>query len=190
MKMKIKIEFLPMFNYIVPPVYATDGSSGFDLVAVAFRQWYKAEDPGSSDREQKSCTFNTTSIILTPRSRVLVGCGFKLSIPKGYEMQTRPRSGIALKSGIMLANGTGTIDSDYRGEIGVILLNTSAFGVKISLGDRVAQGIIAPSIKAQFEKVSSLSETVRAGGGYGSTDKIFNKSLYGETEDFPNGKQG
>lgn len=168
------VDFLPMYEDTLIPQYATDGSSGFDLVVNNFQKWYPSEFvsiPGMDASEQNPLINLTGKVVnniyLTPHSRLLVGCGYKLAIPAGYELQIRARSGLALKLGLACANGVGTVDSDYRGEIAVMLVSSSSYGVNITKGMRVAQGIIAPIIRAEFNKVEFLTETVRGEKGYG-----------------------
>lgn len=108
-------------------------------------------------------------IILAPGARKLIPTGFCMALPAGYEAQVRPRSGLALKHGITVLNSPGTIDADYRGEVGVLIINHGDQDFTVSRGDRFAQIVIAPVTQGQFEVVSSLSETVRGSGGYGST---------------------
>ena len=103
------------------------------------------------------------------RARHLVPTGLHVEIPEGYEMQVRPRSGLALKHGLSLPNTPGTIDSDYRGPLGVILINHGADPVTIAHGDRIAQAVVAPVVRARFELADTLSETDRGTGGFGST---------------------
>ncbi|PIR39658.1 MAG: dUTP diphosphatase [Alphaproteobacteria bacterium CG11_big_fil_rev_8_21_14_0_20_39_49] len=128
------------------PYYATEHSAGMDLQAAI------AED-----------------ITLKPNQRAIIKCGISIALPDGYEAQIRPRSGLAYKSGITVLNAPGTIDADYRGEVGVILINLGEDSFTISRGDRIAQMIIAPYIKADLQVVTKLSETVRGAGGFGST---------------------
>lgn len=109
------------------------------------------------------------SIELKPMERVLVKTGLFLEIPSGFECQVRPRSGLALKKGITVLNTPGTIDADYRGEVGVILINLSQETVLIEDGERIAQLIFAEVKQAQFTEVESLTETERGSGGFGST---------------------
>ncbi len=97
--------------------------------------------------------------------------GLRLAIPEGYEVQIRPRSGLALKHGITLPNSPGTIDSDYRGPLGVIMMNLGDGEVTIHHGDRIAQMVVAPVVQAQFEVVETLDETARGAGGFGSTGR-------------------
>ncbi|OLS01771.1 dUTP diphosphatase [Tissierella creatinophila] len=128
------------------PSYKTDGSSGMDLQANI-----------------------EAAIELKPLERVLVPTGLFISIPKGYEGQIRGRSGLALKYGIGLANGIGTIDSDYRGEIKVILVNMSNENYIINKGDRIAQFILSKYEKIEFKEVENLKKTTRGDGGFGHT---------------------
>ena len=130
------------------PAYETSGAGGADL---------KANLPGRVD------------VVLQPGTRALIATGLRLAIPKGFEAQIRPRSGLALKHGITLANSPGTIDSDYRGPLGVILLNMGAQNFTIMHGDRIAQMVIAPVLQAEFVSVGQLDETIRDQDGFGST---------------------
>ena len=133
------------------PSYTTDGAAGADVRA----------NFAVGDRAH-----GTT---LQPGARGLVPTGLRAEIPAGYEIQVRPRSGLALKAGLTVANAPGTIDSDYRGPIGVILVNLSDKPVTISHGDRIAQLVCAPVVRAAFSLVDDLSDTTRGGGGFGST---------------------
>lgn len=128
------------------PYYATEHSAGMDLQAAI------SED-----------------VTLKPNQRVLIKCGISIGLPEGYEAQIRPRSGLAYKNGVTVLNAPGTIDADYRGEVGVILINLGDKEFTVSRGDRVAQMIIAPYTKANLEVVNELSETARGEGGFGST---------------------
>jgi dUTP pyrophosphatase len=130
------------------PFYATEGAAGMDLKA-------HIESP----------------ITLAPLERTLVKTGLFIELPMGYEAQIRPRSGLAYKKGISIPNAPGTIDCDYRGEIGVILVNLSNESVVIEPGERVAQMIIAKYEKIEWNNVDVLSESDRGAGGYGSTGK-------------------
>ena len=141
------IQIVNKSNYKLPS-YKTEGSSGMDLQA-------NIDAP----------------IELKPFDRVLVQTGIFISIPKGYEGQIRGRSGLALKHGITLANGIGTIDSDYRGEIKVILVNISNENYIINKGDRIAQFILSKYEKIEFSEVDYLKETNRGDGGFGHTGK-------------------
>ncbi|MBQ4809209.1 dUTP diphosphatase [Phaeobacter sp. HS012] len=108
-------------------------------------------------------------LTLAPGARALVPTGLRLEIPQGYEVQIRPRSGLALKHGITLPNAPGTIDSDYRGPLGVIVMNAGDAPFEIAHGDRIAQIVVAPVLQARFQLVDSLSESARGSGGFGST---------------------
>jgi len=132
------------------PSYETSGAAGADL---------RANLPGRG------------SVSLEPGARALIPTGLHVEIPVGYEMQIRPRSGLALKHGLSLPNTPGTIDSDYRGPLGVILINFGDTPVTIEHGDRIAQAVIAPVVQAVFEICDHLSETDRAAGGFGSTGR-------------------
>ncbi len=129
------------------PQYATAGAAGMDVLA--------AED-----------------IVLAPGMRHAVATGLALAIPDGYEIQVRPRSGLALKHGISVPNTPGTIDSDYRGELKVILINFGAEPFAVRRGDRVAQLVIAPVVRARWDLVNELDDTARGSGGFGSTGGI------------------
>jgi dUTP pyrophosphatase len=107
-------------------------------------------------------------LVIEAGSRALVPTGLRLEIPQGYEVQIRPRSGLALKHGITLPNSPGTIDSDYRGPLGVILLNAGDQPFVVNHGDRIAQMVVAPVVQAQFELVAELGDTARGAGGFGS----------------------
>lgn len=114
---------------------------------------------------------STIDFSLEPLERMLVPTGLRMEIPRGYEGQVRPRSGLALKYGISMVNAPGTIDSDYRGEIGVLLVNLGQNRVEFKAGERVAQLVICPVIQVELKQVDSLSETERGAGGFGSTGK-------------------
>ncbi len=108
-----------------------------------------------------------TPVTIAPGARALIPTGLRMAIPDGYEMQMRPRSGLALRNGITLLNTPGTIDADYRGEIGVILINLSDEPFTVNSGDRICQAVIAPVVHAVWEPCDSLDDTVRADGGFG-----------------------
>jgi dUTP pyrophosphatase len=135
------------------PAYETTGAAGADI---------RANLP-AGDR--------AAGIVLQPMERRVVPTGFRVEIPDGYEMQIRPRSGLALKHGITLPNTPGTIDSDYRGPLGVALVNLGAEPYTVHHGDRIAQMIVAPVLQAEFQVVDMLSETNRGTGGFGSTGR-------------------
>ena len=109
--------------------------------------------------------------VLAPMERRIVPTGLRIEIPEGFEAQIRPRSGLALKHGLSLPNTPGTIDSDYRGPLGVLLINLGAEPFTISHGERIAQMIVAPVVQADFSEVASLGETTRGMGGFGSTGR-------------------
>jgi deoxyuridine 5''-triphosphate nucleotidohydrolase (dut) len=132
------------------PSYETAGAAGADLRANF--------PPGSRP-----------GIEIAPGGRALVPAGFAMEIPDGWEVQVRPRSGLALRHGVTLANAPGTIDSDYRGEVGVILLNTGSASFAVGHGDRIAQLVVAPVMRARFEPRDALGGTARGAGGFGST---------------------
>lgn len=140
----IEIKRLPNGADLPLPAYATEGAAGMDVVA--------AED-----------------LTLAPGGRHAVATGFALAIPDGYEIQVRPRSGLALKHGISLPNTPGTIDSDYRGELKIIMINLGDAPFVIQRGDRIAQLVAAPVQLARFAEVETLSDTARGAGGFGST---------------------
>ena len=130
------------------PEYATSGASGMDLRANL-----------------------ESAVSLAPMERKLIPTGLFMEIPEGYEVQVRPRSGLALKQGLTCLNTPGTIDADYRGEVGVILINLSTETQIIHPGDRIAQLVIQSVVKASWENTSQLSETLRSEGGFGHTGK-------------------
>ena len=135
------------------PAYATDGAAGADVRANL--------DP--ADRER--------GLTLAPMERRVVPTGFRAAVPAGWEIQVRPRSGLALRHGITLPNTPGTIDSDYRGPLGVLLVNLGGEPYTISHGERIAQLIVAPVARARFDVVEALTGTVRGTGGFGSTGR-------------------
>ncbi|MDB5664603.1 MAG: deoxyuridine 5-triphosphate nucleotidohydrolase [Cypionkella sp.] len=135
------------------PDYQTAGAAGADICA----------NLPEADR--------VAGIVLAPMQRVVVPTGIRVAISIGYEMQIRPRSGLAVKFGISLPNTPGTIDSDYRGPLGVALVNLGAQAYTVRHGDRIAQCVIAPVIQASFQVVDILNETARGAGGFGSTGR-------------------
>jgi len=130
------------------PTYKTSGSSGLDLVA-----------------------YIKNKVTIKPGKTVMVQTGIAVAIPKNYEIQIRPRSGLAAKKGITVLNTPGTIDADYRGEIKIILINLSKKSFMVKSGDRVAQMILCPVAKGKLQNVKKLPKTVRGKGGFGSTGK-------------------
>ena len=133
------------------PSYVTAGAAGADVRA----NLPEAERAGG--------------LVLAPMARRLVPTGLRIEIPEGFEVQVRPRSGLALKHGISLANTPGTIDSDYRGPLGVILINLGAEPFVVGHGDRIAQLVVAPVVQAGFAEAAELGDTARGAGGFGST---------------------
>jgi dUTP pyrophosphatase len=162
----MKIQIKKLSKDVISPEYATDGSAGFDLAVNNFKQYWMGRTNSQIELE------SSLSIVLNPNDRLLIGCGYSVAIPKGYMLEIRSRSGNALKKGLVVLNSPGTVDSDYRGEVGVILINKSNKEITINLGDKVAQGVIVKHETASFEIVDELGETERGEGGYGSTDKI------------------
>jgi dUTP pyrophosphatase len=140
----VQVRRLPHGEGLALPHYATEGAAGMDVLS--------AED-----------------VTIDPGARRAVSTGIALAIPRGYEIQVRPRSGLALKHGITVPNTPGTIDSDYRGELKVILINHGAEPFVIARGDRVAQLVLAPVVQAAWEEVAVLGDTARGAGGFGST---------------------
>lgn len=147
--MELKIKILPGNEDIPLPEYATGGSAGMDLRAAL-----------------------TKPLILKPNERALVPTGIIIGLPQGFEAQVRPRSGLAVKHGIMLVNSPGTIDSDYRGEIKIIMFNSGGEPFEIKRGDRIAQLIINRYERVDLKKVDEIDETPRGGGGFGHTGSL------------------
>lgn len=143
----VPVKRLPHFEGLELPAYATDGAAGMDVLA--------AED-----------------VTLAPGARHAVATGLAVAIPSGFELQVRPRSGLSLKHGISVPNAPGTIDSDYRGEVKVILINHGAEPFEIVRGDRIAQLVLAPVTRATWLKIDELDETARGEGGFGSTGGV------------------
>ncbi|MFM2300666.1 MAG: hypothetical protein RLZZ84_402 [Pseudomonadota bacterium] len=143
----VPVKRLPHGEGLDLPAYATAGAAGMDVVS--------AED-----------------ITLAPGGRHAVATGLAMAIPHGFEVQVRPRSGLALKHGVTVPNTPGTIDSDYRGELKVILINHGADPFEIRRGDRIAQLVLAPVTRASWLPVDELDETTRGAGGFGSTGGI------------------
>ena len=141
-----KIQIKKLSNSVLIPKYETEGSSGMDIAAHI-----------------------TDNIIINPGDKALVSTGFSMAIPRGYEIQIRPRSGLAAKKNITVLNTPGTIDADYRGEIKVILINLGKEKFIIENGDRIAQMVVCPVVQVNLEEVKELSGTERGTGGFGST---------------------
>jgi dUTP pyrophosphatase len=143
---EIALKRMPHGEGLPVPAYASEGAAGLDVVAAE-------------------------SLTLAPGERHAVATGFAIAIPEGFEVQVRPRSGLALKHGITCLNTPGTIDSDYRGEVKVILANLGAEPFEVVRGERIAQLVPAPVLRAGFREVDDLDETARGGGGFGSTGR-------------------
>ena len=142
----VKLMLLPHGQGLELPAYATSGAAGLDLRAAE-------------------------AVVLKPSARYLMPTGIAIALPLGHEAQVRPRSGLAVKHGVTVLNAPGTIDEDYRGEIKVPLINHGTDDFIIKRGDRIAQLVIAPVTKARLIEVSSLDETMRGAGGFGSSGK-------------------
>jgi len=140
----VKLKRLPHGQGLELPRYATDGAAGMDVVSAE-------------------------TVTIAPGARHAVATGLSVAIPDGYEIQVRPRSGLALKHGVSVPNTPGTIDSDYRGELKVIMINHGAEAFVIQRGDRIAQLVLAPVTRAQWNEVDELDDTMRGEGGFGST---------------------
>jgi dUTP pyrophosphatase len=146
MSIPVPVRRLPHGEDLPLPSYATAGAAGMDLLAAI-------EAP----------------VVLAPNQRALIPTGLAVALPPGHELQIRPRSGLALRHGIILPNSPGTIDEDYRGEIQVIVLNAGAEPFEIVRGMRIAQAVLAPVVRASWQVVESFDTTARAEGGFGST---------------------
>ena len=144
----VKILIKKTNRKVITPKYKTDGSSGVDLSA-----------------------FLDKEVVIKPNSSELIPTGLQVAIPEELEIQIRPRSGLAAKESIGVLNSPGTIDSDYRGELKIILFNHGNKDFIINNGDRIAQMVLVPILKMEFEEVDSLPETIRGQGGFGSTGK-------------------
>ena len=130
------------------------------------------ETAGAAGADVRANFSDRGSVTLAPGARALVPTGLRIEIPGGFEVQIRPRSGLALKYGITLPNAPGTIDSDYRGPLGVIMMNAGDAPFVIGHGDRIAQMVVAPVVQARFEVAGELTDTERGAGGFGSTGRV------------------
>ena len=144
----IQVVRLPHAEGLALPAYATEGAAGMDLLAAV-----------------------SAPLVIAPGGRALVPTGLCIALPAGFELQVRPRSGLALKNGIMLANSPGTIDEDYRGELGIIVLNGGEAPFTVERGMRIAQAVVAPVTRAVWQEVPALPATARGAGGFGSTGR-------------------
>lgn len=147
--MRVAIARLPQGEGLPLPAYMSEHAAGADL-----------------------CAAISDQLTLLPGSRALVPTGISIALPPGYEAQVRPRSGLAIQSGVTCLNSPGTIDSDYRGEVRVVLANLGSKPVLINRGDRIAQMVVAPVSRAEFEVVEELPSSERGDGGFGSTGVI------------------
>ncbi|OGC11783.1 deoxyuridine 5'-triphosphate nucleotidohydrolase [candidate division WOR-1 bacterium RIFOXYA12_FULL_52_29] len=147
--LKVQVKVLPHGAGLPLPKYMSEHSAGMDLCAAVEKE-----------------------LIIAPGAWTLVPTGLAIALPEGYEAQVRPRSGLALKQGVSVLNTPGTVDADYRGEVGVILMNHSKQELVIKRGDRIAQMIINKYERIAFEEVTELSATDRGAGGFGSTGKL------------------
>ena len=148
MTVTVHVRRLPHNQDLPLPAYATAGAAGMDLVAAV-------ADP----------------VTIAPGQRVLVPTGLAIALPAGYELQIRPRSGLALRHGIVLPNSPGTIDEDFRGEVQVIVLNTGDAPFVVERGARIAQAVLAPVVRVGWQEVTDLDATARDAGGFGSTGR-------------------
>jgi len=144
----VPVRKLPHFSGLPLPQYMTEHSAGMDIYAAV------ADD-----------------LVIPPGERVLIPTGIAIALPEGFEAQIRPRSGLALKHGVTLVNSPGTIDADYRGEIGILLINHGGIPVVISRGSRIAQMVISPVYRAVWSESCNLEHTIRGDGGFGHTDE-------------------
>ncbi|BCB17285.1 dUTP diphosphatase [Bosea sp. ANAM02] len=142
----VLLQRLPHGADLPLPAYETEGAAGLDLRAAIAK-----------------------SVTLAPGERVLVPTGLAMQLPEGFEGQVRPRSGLALRHGVTVLNAPGTVDSDYRGEVSVVLINHGSETFTVTRGDRIAQLVVAPVAHARLSEVGTLGETARGAGGYGST---------------------
>ncbi len=168
MKVNIKVE-----EGVDLPLHETVNSAGFDLRVNKIIKAYKGDSETETDKlERMQVGFTDRKFIkLRPFERILFGTGIFVELPSNIELQIRPRSGTALKRGLTVINSPGTIDADYRGEVGVIIYNSTPFLNKVEFNERVAQGVLKEVIQAEWNIVTELSETERGEGGFGSTGK-------------------
>jgi dUTP diphosphatase len=148
MTVSIAVRRLPHGADLPLPSYATAGAAGMDLLAAV-----------------------TEAVSIAPGERMLIPTGLTIALPPGYELQVRPRSGLALRHGVLLPNSPGTIDEDYRGEIQIIIMNAGAEPFTVERGMRIAQGVLTPVVRARWHQVAELDGTARAAGGFGSTGR-------------------
>jgi dUTP pyrophosphatase len=148
MTVAVRVRRLPHNADLPLPSYATTGAAGMDLLAAV-----------------------AEPVTIAPGARALIPTGLAIALPPGFELQVRPRSGLALRNGIVLPNSPGTIDEDYRGEVQVIVLNTGSEPFVVERGIRIAQAVLAPVVRAGWDEVADLDDTARGQGGFGSTGR-------------------
>ncbi len=146
MTIQVQVKRLPHSEGLALPSYATGGAAGMDLLAAV-----------------------AAPVVIAPGQRVLIPTGLTIALPPGFELQVRPRSGLALKNGIVLPNSPGTIDEDYRGELQVIVMNAGHEPFTVERGMRIAQAVLAPVVRVAWDEVEVLGQTSRGAGGFGST---------------------
>ena len=146
MIVSVAVKRLPHGEGLALPAYATPGAAGIDLLAAV-----------------------AAPMVIAPGQRVLVPTGLAIALPPGYELQVRPRSGLALKNGIVLPNSPGTIDEDYRGELQVIVMNAGSEAFTVERGMRIAQAVLSPVVRIAWAETTDLEATARGAGGFGST---------------------
>lgn len=159
--MKVRIKRVGTHDLPVPK-YETDGAAGFDLHA-------QLTGHPRAQRFQRNADTKCLAYVIEPGEHAYFPVGFAFEVPEGFELQVRPRSGLALRYMVVAWHPIGTVDSDYRGEVQAALHNRSAVPYIVWHGDRIAQGVIAPVVRAEFEEVAELSETARGAKGFGST---------------------
>jgi dUTP pyrophosphatase len=146
MTIPVQVKRLPHSDGLALPAYATSGAAGMDLLAAV-----------------------AAPLVIAPGERALIPTGLSIALPPGYELQVRPRSGLALKNGIIVPNSPGTIDEDYRGEVQVIVMNAGRDPFTVERGMRIAQAVLAPVLRAGWVETDELPPTGRGAGGFGST---------------------
>ena len=174
-KIDCNIELLPSYDPSWGlPTYAKPGDAGFDLrAAIPYHTYLDCFPKWISDHTK--CAQGMMSVIkyelwsVDEKIQQIIPCGFKIAIPEGYQLEIRPRSGLAAKHGITVVNAPGTVDSGYRGEVKVILVNLGVRDFRIDRGDKIAQAVLMPAPQINFNQVEKIDETERGEGGFGST---------------------
>ncbi len=167
MRDNVTVKIKKLHNDAKLPVFSTDGAAGADLYAYiprdAHAQYMRSmtKDGGQTDKGP--------FVRIYPGEHKVIGCGIAIEVPEGYEAQVRPRSGLAAKLGISIVNSPGTIDSDYRGEVGAIVINHGTDNFDVETGDRIAQIVVVPIPRVRFIEAVELTDTARGGGRFGST---------------------